>query len=227
VEANAVAIWGTEKVRGLARLESVSRLRVVTAAFVAGAIPFSNLAARRKAGVDLRTVGTGTVSGTSLYRVTDFSTLAVAGVCEVAKGAVGPLLAGRDRPGLAAVAGGAAVAGHNWSPFLGGAGGRGLSPAIGALGTTGWPGPVVILGGMVLGKFAKQTGLGTFVGQALLVPVLARTHGKRGAFAALCVVVPMWVKRMAGNAAPEHPSLRVYLHRLLFDTDPPPVSATT
>jgi glycerol-3-phosphate acyltransferase PlsY len=119
------------------------------------------------------------------------------------------------------------VAGHNWSPFLRGAGGRGLSPAIGALGATAWPGPVVILSGMVLGKFVKQTGLGAFVAQVVLVPVLARTHGKRGALAALCVVVPMWLKRIAGNAAPDQPSLRVYAHRLLFDTDVPQVSTAT
>ena len=58
------------------------------------------------------------MSGTALYRVAGFTPLAVAGVLDVAKGAVGPLLAGRDRPVLAAVAGGAAVAGHNWSPWL-------------------------------------------------------------------------------------------------------------
>jgi hypothetical protein len=80
---------------------------------------------------------------------------------------------------------------------------------------------------MVLGKFVKQTGLGAFVAQVVLVPVLARTHGKRGALAALCVVVPMWLKRIAGNAAPDQPSLRVYAHRLLFDTDVPQVSTAT
>ena len=69
--------------------------------------------ARRVGRVDLRDVGTGTVSGTALYHVAGFGPLALAGVCDVAKGAVGPLLAGSDRPELAAVAGGVAVAGHN------------------------------------------------------------------------------------------------------------------
>src|SRR2546423_13758476 len=106
---------------------------VLAAAYLAGAIPFSNLIAKRRRGVDLRTIGTGTVSGTSLYEVAGFGALALAGVCDVAKGAVGPVLAGRDRPALQATACAAAVAGHNWSPFLGGAGGRGVSPAHPAL----------------------------------------------------------------------------------------------
>src|SRR5207248_6480030 len=85
---------------------------VVAAAYVAGAIPFSNLMAKQRRGVDLRTVGSGTVSGTSLYEVAGFGALALAGICDVVKGAVGPALAGRDRPALQAVACAAAVAGH-------------------------------------------------------------------------------------------------------------------
>jgi len=188
-------------------------------AFVAGAVPFSNLAARRHAGVDLREVGTGTVSGTSLYDVAGFRVLAVAGVCDVAKGAVGPLLAGQERPVLAAVAGGLAVAGHNWSPFLSGAGGRGLSPAIGALLPRAWPGAVIVLGGMVAGKFARQTALGSFVSQSALVPFLARTRGRDAALAGVCVVLPMFAKRITGNTPSAERSLRAYAQRLLFDND--------
>jgi glycerol-3-phosphate acyltransferase PlsY len=193
---------------------------VLGVAFVAGAVPTSNIAARRRANVDLREVGNGTVSGTSLYRVTNFGTLAVTGIADIAKGALGPVLAGSRRPGLAAVAGAAAIAGHNWSPFLGGAGGRGFAPSLGVLGAQAWPGIPVMLGGLVAGKAAHQTGLGGFVAQCTLVPVLARTHGRRGALAAVCVVAPMWAKRVAGNRPPRERALRVYAHRLLFDRDP-------
>ena len=72
---------------------------VVASSYLAGAVPFSNLTARRTRGVDLRDVGNGTVSGTALYQVAGFGPLALGGVLDVAKGAVGPLLAGRDRPG--------------------------------------------------------------------------------------------------------------------------------
>ena len=87
---------------------------MLAASFLAGSIPFANLAARRLRGVDLRTTGSGTVSGTSLYRVAGFGPLAVVGCLELAKGAVGPLLAGSRRPGLGAGATGLAVTGHNW-----------------------------------------------------------------------------------------------------------------
>jgi acyl phosphate:glycerol-3-phosphate acyltransferase len=192
---------------------------VVAVSFAAGSIPSSQIAARAKAGVDLRTVGSGTVSGTSLFRVTGFVPLAVSGIADIAKATVGPLLAGRDRPVLGAVAGSAAIAGHNWSPFLRGAGGRGVAPSLGVLGVQAWPGVPLMLGGLVAGKAAKQTGLGGFVAQSALVPVLARTHGRRGVLVAVGVIAPMWMKRVIGNARPPRWTAGVALGRLLFDRD--------
>jgi glycerol-3-phosphate acyltransferase PlsY len=197
----------------------VDAVVAAVAAFVVGALPFSQIAARFRAGADLRRVGSGTVSGTNLYRVAGFGPLAIAGVCDVAKGAFGPLVAG-DRPMLAAVCGGLAVAGHNWSPFLRGAGGRGISPALGALLVQAWPGTIVLLLGLVLGKFARETALGSFVADAFVVPVTGVTHGPAGAFASVCVVIPMLLKRVFGNAPPETPGARTYVYRLLYDHDP-------
>jgi acyl phosphate:glycerol-3-phosphate acyltransferase len=195
---------------------------VVAASFLAGAVPFSNLMSRRRRGVDLRHVGSGTVSGTSLYQVAGFGALAVAGVCDIAKGAVGPALAGRERPELQALACAAAVAGHNWSPFLGGAGGRGISPAIGALGATAPVGSAILLGGMTVGRLGGETAIGSLVADAVLVPVLRRTDGRRGALAAAGVVAVMVAKRLAGNApVPDERPARTYLNRLLFDRDDP------
>jgi glycerol-3-phosphate acyltransferase PlsY len=193
---------------------------VVLVAFAVGAIPFSNLVATRTRGVDLRATGSGTVSGTSLYRVAGFRWLVVSGILDVAKGAVGPLIAGPDRPVLAAIAGGVAVAGHNWSPFLRGHGGRGVGPAVGALLVNAWPGVVVLLGCMVVARAFRETGLGGFVGEVLLAPVLAVTSGPAGALAGGAIALPMLVKRVVGNARPRDPGVQVYLHRLLFDHDP-------
>jgi len=193
---------------------------VLVVAYLAGAIPFSNLMARRRRGVDLRTVGSGTVSGTSLYEVAGFGALALSCICDIAKGAVGPLLAGRDRPALQATACAAAVAGHNWSPFLGGAGGRGISPAIGALGAAAPAGSAILLGGMTVGRLSGETAIGSLAADAVLVPVLARTDGRRGALAGAGVVATMIAKRLAGNApaAPDDRA-RTYLNRLVFDSD--------
>ena len=193
---------------------------VLATSYLVGAIPFSNLMARRRRGVDLRAVGSGTVSGTSLYEVAGFGALALAGVCDVAKGAVGPALAGRDRPALQATACAAAVAGHNWSPFLGGAGGRGISPAIGALAAAAPAGSVILLGGMTVGRLSGETAIGSLAADAVLVPVLARTDGRRGALAAAGVVATMIAKRLAGNApVPSDDRASTYLNRLVFDRD--------
>ena len=42
---------------------------------------------------------------------------------------------------------------------------------------------------MVLGRFAHQTGFGSFVALVLLTPVTAITYGAVGALAGICVVV--------------------------------------
>jgi acyl phosphate:glycerol-3-phosphate acyltransferase len=193
---------------------------VLGVAYLAGAIPFSNIAARRTRGVDLRQVGTGTVSGTSLYKVAGFVPLAVAGVFEVAKGALGPALAG-DRPLLAAVAGGVAVIGHDWSPFLRGAGGRGVAPTLGALLVNAWPGALIVGVAMLLGWATKQTGLGTFIGMVALVPVLGALYGANGAVAGAAVAAPMFVKRLMGNARATDGISPAYMTRLVFDRDVP------
>src|ERR1039457_703345 len=191
---------------------------VCVLSFLAGAVPFSNLVARWRRGVDLRETGTGTVSGTALFRVAGFPALAGAGIGDVAKGAVGPLLL-VHHPVLAGIAGGCAVAGHNWSPFLRGHGGRGIAPALGSLLVNAWPGAVLLLAFLVIGRAGHQTGLASFVAEALLAPVLAFTNGTGGAVAGGAVAAPMLVKRVIGNARPADPGVGVYVRRLLFDHD--------
>jgi len=194
---------------------------VCALSFVLGAIPFSNITARWRRGVDLRHTGTGTVSGTSLYHVAGFPALAGAGILDVAKGAVGPLLL-LDHPVAAGIAGGLAVAGHDWSPFLRGQGGRGLAPAIGSLLVNAWIGAVFLLVVLVAARLMHQTGLGGFAVGVGLTPFLAITNGAAGAVAGGAIAVPMLLKRVVGNAPPEQPGVGAYTHRLLFDRDPVP-----
>jgi glycerol-3-phosphate acyltransferase PlsY len=198
----------------------MAELGILALAFVAGSIPFSNLVARRSRGVDLRDTEYNSVSGTSLYRVAGFGALVISGLCDLAKGAIGPLLAGPDRPVLAALAAGAAVIGHNWSPFLRGQGGRGVGPALGSLLVNAWPGVIMLLGAMIIGRMFRETGLGGFVGEVALTPVLAITSGAAGALAGAAVAVPMLVKRTVGNSRPSEPGWRPYARRLLYDRDP-------
>ncbi len=197
------------------------RLRwlAVPTAYLLGAIPFSNIAARRLRGVDLRRVGTGTVSGTGLFAVAGLGPLMLAGILDVAKGAVGPLLAGGDDPVRRALAAAAGVSGHNWSPWLSGAGGRGISPAIGALLPAAPVGAATLLAGLAGGRVAGKTAVGSLVSDAAVVPVSARAHGRDGALCAAGVLVPILAKRLAGNGPPARRRPSTYVWRLVLDRD--------
>lgn len=192
---------------------------LVMISYLIGAIPFTNLFALRSRGVDLREVGTGTVSGTGVYRVAGVAALLVAGALDVAKGAVGPLLAGGSNDAVLAATAVAAVIGHNWSIFLRFAGGRGLATTMGALLVIAWPGAVVILAGLVVGRAFRETGLGAFFAIVLLPVVLALTDGLAASLTGLALSVVLLAKRVVGNAPARPRGPRIYLNRLLFDCD--------
>lgn len=191
---------------------------LITLSYLVGSVPFAQIVAWSLRSVDLRGTGTGTVSATALRGVAGPTALIVAGVLDLTKGTIGPLAAGGGRrPALAALAAAAAVSGHNWSPFLGGAGGRGISPAMGALLVIAPEGAGILLAGVAAGRAVRQTALGAVVADIVLLPVLARTRGRAGAVAAVAVLAPMLAKRLLGNRPAATPS--TYLWRLLFDRD--------
>lgn len=196
--------------------------RIVTAggaAYAVGGLSPSLLAGRRWGGVDLRRTGTGTVSGTGVYRTAGLGPMLAAGLADVAKGAAATSLARRltadDAAGVPlAVA--AVVAGHTYSPWLRGAGGRGIAPAIGAFAVEAPLGAGLLLAGVGLGRLAGETAVGALVAYLALPPALARSRGRRGALAGAAVAAVMLAKRLTGNAAPRPGTLG---WRLLLDRD--------
>jgi glycerol-3-phosphate acyltransferase PlsY len=186
-------------------------------AYLIGAVPFSNAVSRVLCGQDLRQVASGTVSATNVYRVAGLSAFLLAGALDVGKGVVASrIVCGGATPTSAALV----VIGHNWSPFLSGAGGRGFSPAIGALSVRHKSGAAVLLIGLVLGRLARQTALGSLAAQCILVPVMARHGGPSGAKVGLAVLIPMLVKRLSGNRYYRGSDAgQVYLARLMYDRD--------
>jgi len=195
-------------------------------AFLVGAIPFANIIARVSVGQDLRLVGGGTVSSTAVYGIAGRQAFAASCVLDMAKGALAISLADGCDPALVAAAAGLAVAGHNWSPFLRGAGGRGVLPGIGVLSIAAPSGGALLLGGLVMGWAANDTGLGCFAAQCLLIPVLARTRGKSGVMLAAAIAAPMLLKRMVGDRPPAASARSrtgwAYLSRVLYDRDDRP-----
>ena len=195
------------------------------AAFAIGAIPFSNLVLRLVKKDDLRRVGSRTVSATSVYQLAGAGPFAASMLLDIGKGALAASLAKRHGPVVTAMAAGLAVTGHNWSPFLRGADGRGVLPGVGALLIADPRGAALLVGGIAAGRLGRNTALGCFAGEVLLVPLLSSGRGKNGAILGWALLGPMVVKRMLGNARPTTgPLWRVYGTRLFFDCDvkPPP-----
>jgi glycerol-3-phosphate acyltransferase PlsY len=188
--------------------------------FLIGAIPFAHIVAKRAGGVDLRTTHPESVSATGVYRAAGLAPFLVASALDVAKGYVAVKLAGRDRPTLALHAG-LVVTGHNWSPFMRGAGGRGITPATGALLGINRRSATVILGGPIIGYVCRATGLGSFVSQLLLLSVALLSRERAGALPLVAVLIPMWTKRILGNDLEVRGSLPLarYLERLVYDRD--------
>ncbi|GIH29135.1 hypothetical protein Aph01nite_74450 [Acrocarpospora phusangensis] len=195
----------------------ISDVLALGGVFLVGALPFAHILARSAAGADLRTVRTGTVSASNVYVVAGPAPFALTFLLDLGKGAAMAALVRRRRPDLLAVAGGLVVAGHNWSPFLRGAGGRGVLTATGVLLVAAPEGAALVLGSAAASGLLGDTAPGCFVAQVLLVPVLAASQGRTGALLGLALALPMLVKRLVGNRGAA--SGRVYLTRLVYDRD--------
>ena len=104
--------------------------------YAIGSIPVGLLVGRLK-GVDPRQVGSGRTGGTNVYRATGSFPLALLTAAgDVLKGAIPVFLARALFPSVPlaqALAGIAAVAGHNWSIYIRFAGGAGAMTNFGAL----------------------------------------------------------------------------------------------
>lgn len=162
--------------------------------YLLGSIPFSNIVAHYYAHIDLRRVGTGTVTPRNLYDQAGWPPAILAGFFEMAKGVAGPLVVYRHSVLLIAVIGALAVAGHNWSIFIRGAGGRGVSTATGVFFVMAWPAAVVMTAGFTGGVLVKRVGPAIAAAFCVVVPVLIGTGGIPALYGGLIVLAPIALK---------------------------------
>jgi glycerol-3-phosphate acyltransferase PlsY len=108
-------------------------------AYLLGSVPFGLLVVRGLTGRDVRQEGSGNIGAANVLRVAGPATAIIVLALDLAKGLV-PVLLTRTwltgQPGAdlaAALVGVAAIAGHNWSVFLRGQGGKGIATSYGAL----------------------------------------------------------------------------------------------
>jgi glycerol-3-phosphate acyltransferase PlsY len=102
------------------------------AAYLLGATPTSYVAGRLGRGIDLREHGSRNLGATNVYRILGWKYAIPVALFDIAKGVVPVLLASSTPYGwLPLAAGGAAVLGHMFSPYVSFKGGKGVATAAG------------------------------------------------------------------------------------------------
>lgn len=163
--------------------------------YLLGSIPSGLLIGRWMRGVDIRGYGSGRTGATNAMRSLGARGFALTFVSDAAK-AIAAVLVARmiasdaDLAAAEALAGAAAVIGHNWSLFINFGGGRGVASSFGAMLVLFWPGAVLgLLVAAVLIWRTRFVSLGSIVGtiSGLLGAAAAVVTGDRplavGAFA--------------------------------------------
>jgi len=102
------------------------------AAYLLGATPTSYIAGRLGRGIDLREHGSKNLGATNVYRILGWKYAIPVALVDIAKGAIPVLFApSTPYPWLPLAAGGAAVLGHMFSPYVRFKGGKGVATAAG------------------------------------------------------------------------------------------------
>ena len=125
-------------------------LGAVVASYLLGAIPTSHWVAHGLKGIDLRTVGSGNLGATNLYRQLGWRYALPVGIFDMMKGAI-PVAVIGPWAGAGAIGslllGVVAVFGHVFSLFVGFKGGKGVATGLGVFIALA-PLPTLIAGGV-------------------------------------------------------------------------------
>ena len=199
-------------------------------AYVVGSLPTAHVIAKLVKGVDLRRSGSGNVGGSNLYQIAGAKWFGFLLVFDLLVKGAAPVWIGRhflgleQSPELLVVVPLLAVAGNNWSVFLGFQGGRGVAVALGTLlGLS----PLVLAAffpvGLVGWALTRNSGLWVLV-SLLLLPLWAYLSPGppalvwfTGALAGMMILKRILTNQMA---FPQGVPVRsVLLNRLILDRD--------
>lgn len=110
-------------------------IAILLAAYLLGSIPFAWIAGTM-ARIDIRSVGSGNIGASNVYRAVGPAAGILVLFADIAKGAAAVWIArkwGGAGDMILVLAGMAAIAGHTWTVFLGFRGGKGVATAAGVL----------------------------------------------------------------------------------------------
>ena len=209
----------------------------IIAAYLWGGIPTAYVVARLTSGIDIRNYGSGNVGASNaLVHLGSKAGIAIGLFDLIGKGMLPMLLARALDAGLAVqvAVGLAAVAGHNWSPYIRFTGGRGISTAGGViLASALWYEAAIatlLIAG--IGRFIlKDTGFLTLLAM-IAMPVTAIAVGASGLadrpieIVAMCALIAILLtgKRLTANwerLPEEQPVIHTLICRILWDRDVP------
>lgn len=143
---------------------------IVLAGFVAGAIPFGFLIARRR-GLNIKEHGSGNIGATNVARVLGARVGLIVLLLDAAKGALPTLVALHycGWPQVVAATGAAAILGHCFSPFLRGKGGKGVATSFGVfLVIAPQLAGIAVIAFVVFWRITRVPALGSLAGSAAL-----------------------------------------------------------
>ena len=194
-------------------------------AYLLGSFPTAYLAGRLTKGVDIRKLGSGSVGGSNVATVVSHWLVIPVGIIDVGKGILAVLLAQWLDVHITwqVIAGLFAIAGHNWSIFLGFFGGRGIGTSLGVL-LILFPMAFIVLvpifGLMLLISNAPLAFLSCFTA----LPFISWGMGKPTVVTLgfVGVFLILVAKRLLGNkgrAESDEGWRRILLYRLFLDRD--------
>ena len=200
----------------------LSAVLTISASYLIGGVPVAYLTGRLLGGVDLRQYGSRNVGASNVFQTVSRAAVVPVGLADIAQGMAGILIAKATDESLTVqvLAGLAALAGHNWSPFLRLTGGRGVGPAIGFMLVLSWPGLGAFIGvsliGVALRAVPQLVGLGI-----LVAPLAALAKGQSPEIVAGLTAIPalVFAKRLLTNQPSRPHDRSVLLNRLLYDRD--------
>lgn len=157
-------------------------IAILLGGYLLGSIPVGYLLVRWTRGVDVREVGSGRTGGTNVLRAAGWKIAVLTGAGDGLKALAAVLLARQlgGSPLQMALAGVAAVVGHNYSVFLGFRGGAGTMASIGgATGLWPWSLPISLVALLPTALLTRRASLGSIT-VALVLPLLFAVRAALG-----------------------------------------------
>lgn len=207
---------------------------IILLSYLWGGLPSTYLAGRYLKGIDIREYGSGNVGASNLTEQAGWRAGLLLGMFDcLAKGTLPVVVATLLDVDMSfrVSAGLAAIAGHNWSPYIGLTGGRGVATAIGVLLGFAmiWEILLMLVPSLVGRQIFRESALWTLI-SLLVLPGLAFVFGRPPELLVLCAVIValLLAKRLTANwKSPIGRLPTVIMSRLIWDRDVPRKEAWT